>query len=257
MVNDFLCISNFRKPRWEKESLVAPSEKISPYIFVVSLLFLFRRVQALWREGVCAHHSCPTLQIQKVSSWSLCQVRFQLLFLSLSKNLVFSCKLWQSACDTYNIKSTLGFQEKANYLDGAAPLRKQRREHILLCIHFTLRHITSQVPPVFHSSQNSARPPTRFFGQLADPEKQQRSSREEEASTACKAAPRGKELLAGHKEGQLRLALEWAMQRGRTTEVMRRKGREEREHQGKELSSSTAVNSPKFPPSSWFPSFQK
>lgn len=124
------------------------------------------------------------------------------------KEFGFSFKLWQSACDTYNIKSTLGFQEKANYLDGTAPLRKQRREHILLCIHFTLRHITSQVPPVFHSSQNSARPPTHFSGQLADPEKQQRSSREEEASTACKAAPRGKELLAGHKEGQLRLALE-------------------------------------------------
>lgn len=50
-----------------------------------------------------------------------------------------------------------------------------------------------------------------LFGQLADPEKQQRSSshcREEEASTACRAAPRGKELLAGHKEGQLQLALE-------------------------------------------------
>lgn len=46
MVNDFLCISNFRKPRQEKESLVAPSQKISPYIFVVNLLFLFRRVHA-------------------------------------------------------------------------------------------------------------------------------------------------------------------------------------------------------------------
>lgn len=41
MVNDFLCISNFRKPR-QKESLVAPSQKISPFIFVVNLLFLFK-----------------------------------------------------------------------------------------------------------------------------------------------------------------------------------------------------------------------
>lgn len=57
MVNDFLCISNFRKPRQEKESLVAPSQKISPYIFVVNLLFLFRRVQAFWE--VSAHHCLP------------------------------------------------------------------------------------------------------------------------------------------------------------------------------------------------------
>lgn len=180
MANDFLCISNFRKPRQEKESLVAPSEKISPYIFVVNLLFLFRRDQAFW--GVCAHQSCPMRQNQKVSSWSLCQVRFQLLFPSLSKNLVFSCKFWQSACDTSDIKNTLAFREKGNHLDGAAPLRKQRREHIILCTHFTLRHITSQVPPVFHSSQNSAWPPTHFLANWLT----QKSSREAAATAGRK-----------------------------------------------------------------------
>lgn len=87
-VNDFLCISNFRKPRQEKESLVAPSQKISPYIFVVNLLFLFRRVQAFLGGSVLTT-ACPAHQIQKVSSWSLCQVRFQLLFPSLSENLGF------------------------------------------------------------------------------------------------------------------------------------------------------------------------
>lgn len=81
MVNDFLCISNFRKPRQEKESLVAPSQKISPYIFVVNLLFLFRRVHAFWE--VSTHHCLH--QIQKVSAWPLCQVRFQLLFPSLKE----------------------------------------------------------------------------------------------------------------------------------------------------------------------------
>lgn len=124
---------------------------------------------------------------------------------------LFSCIFWQSTCDTSNIKNTPAFQEKANHPDGAGPLRKDRKERMLLCIHFTLRHITSQVPPAFHSSRNSARPPTHFLANwLTQKSSREAASRcrEEGASTACKAAPRGKEPLAGHKEGQLRLALE-------------------------------------------------
>lgn len=92
MVNDFLCISNFRKPR-QKESLVAPSQKISPFIFVVNLLFLFKEFRHSGAGGGGLTTACPTHQIQKVSSWSLCQVRFQLLFLSLSENLGFFLKI--------------------------------------------------------------------------------------------------------------------------------------------------------------------
>lgn len=129
--------------------------------------------------------ACPAHQIQKVSSWSLYQVRFQLLFPSLPENLgFFPCKFWQSACDTSNIRNPLAFQEKANHLDGAAPLRKQWREHILLCIPFTLRHVTSQAPPEFHSSQNSARPPTHSLANWLT----QKSSREG-AATAGRKKP--------------------------------------------------------------------
>lgn len=194
-----------------------------------------------------------------MSAWPLCQVRFQLLFPSLKELGGFFCKFWQSARDTSNIKNTPAFQEKVNHPDRAAPLRKQRREHILLCIHFTLRHITSQAPPQFHSSQNSPRPPTHFLANWLT----QKSSREAAATAGRKEQA---QLAKQHGVGRSRslgtkrvsYSLPWNEQcnGGRTTEVMRTKDRGERAHEGKELF-STAVNSPKFPPSSWFPSFQK
>lgn len=108
---------------------------------------------------------------------------------------VFSCKFWQSACDTSNIKNPVAFQEKANHLDGAASLRKQQSEHIPLCIHFTPRHITSHVPPVFHSSQNSPRPPTHFLASWLT----QKSSREAAATAGRKQQA---QLAEQHRVGR-------------------------------------------------------
>lgn len=203
---------------------------------------------------------CPMHQIQKVSSWSLCQVRFQLLFPSLPKNLLFLAKFGSHHVTLLIQKKPPAFQEKANHLEGATPLRKQGREHILLCIQFTLRHITSQVPPVCHSSQNSAGPPTHFLAKWLT----QKSSREAAATAGRKKQGQlAKQHRVGrsHSLGTKRVGygLPWneRCNGGWTTEVMRRKDREERTHQGKELSTSTAVNSPKFLPSSWFPNFQK
>lgn len=221
-------------------------------------MFLFTRIQAFW--GSVLTTACPVHQIQKVSSWSLCQVWFQLLFPSLPKNSFFLAKFGSQHVMLLIQKKPPAFQEKANHLEGATPLRKQRREHILLCIQFTLRHITSQVPPVFCSSQNSARPPTHFLAKWLT----QKSSREAAATAGRKKqAQLAKQHRVGrsHSLGTKRVGygLPWNEQcnGGRITEVMRRKDREERAYQGKELSTSTAVNSPKFLPSSWFPSFQK
>lgn len=74
------------------------------------------------------------------------------------------------------------------------------------------------------------------------------------AKLACFRAGRGHSL--GTKSNGYGLPWNKQWNGDQTMEVMRRKEREERAHQGKELSTSTAVNSPKFHPSSWFPSFQ-
>lgn len=132
--------------------------------------------------------------------------------------------------------------------------------HSSLHTLYPIRHITSQGPPVFHSSQNSVRPPTHFLANWLT----QKSSREAAATARKKKQAQlakqnrvGRSCSLGTKRVSCSLPWNEQSNRGQTTEVMRRMDREERAHQGKELSSSTAVNSPKFPPSSWFPSFQK
>lgn len=135
--------------------------------------------------GVCAHHCLPHTPDPKgellVSLPGPVSVAIPQSFKEFG---FFPCKFWQSACDTSNIRNPLAFQGKANHLDGAASLRKQWREHILLCIPFTLRHVTSQAPPEFHSSQNSARPPTHSLANWLT----QKSSREG-AATAGRKKP--------------------------------------------------------------------
>lgn len=146
--------------------------------------------------GVCAHHCLPRTPDPKgellVSLPGQVSVAIPQSFREFG---FFPCKFWQSACDTSNIRNPLAFQEKADHLDGAAPLRKQWREHILLCIPFTLRHITSQAPPEFHSSQNSARPPTHFLANWLT----QKSSREA-AATAGRKKPA--QLAEQHRVGR-------------------------------------------------------
>lgn len=210
--------------------------------------------------GVCAYHCLPHAPDPKGELLVSLPGQVSVAISQSSKEFAFSCKVWQSSCDTSNTKKPPAFQEKANHLEGATPLRKQGREHILLCIQFTLRHITSQVPPVCHSSQNSARPPTHFLAKWLT----QKSSREAAATAGRKKQGQlAKQHRVGrsHSLGTKRVGygLPWneRCNGGWTTEVMRRKDREERTHQGKELSTSTAVNSPKFLPSSWFPNFQK
>lgn len=182
---------------------------------MVNWLFLFTRVQAFW--GSVPTTVCPMHQIQKVSSWSLCQVMFQLLFPSLPKNLLFLAKFGSHHVTLLIQKKTTGISRKSQPpWGGHSPEETRKGTHSSLHTIYPKAH---NLPSASSVSQLSKLCPTTYplFGQVADPEKQQRSSshcREEEARTACKAAPRGKEPLAGHKEGRLRLALERAMQRG-------------------------------------------
>lgn len=155
----------------------------------------------------------------------------------------------------------LTFQEKANHLDGAASLRRLQRKRILLCVQFTLRHIALHCYRYF-TALRTVLNHLPLFGQLTDPEKQNRNNgrcREEAPSTACELAHLCVER--SHLPGTkcIGYSLPWNKQcnTGQTTEVTGRKEREERVHRREELSTSTAVNSPKFHPSFWFPSFQK
>lgn len=89
---------------WKKESLVAPSQKISPYIFVVNLLFLFRRVQAFWRGGLCSPLPARHPRSKRWAHGLSARSGFSCYSPVFQRIWVFSCKFWQSACDTSNIK---------------------------------------------------------------------------------------------------------------------------------------------------------
>lgn len=89
MVNDFLCISNFRKPRLEKRVLGCSFTENFSIHFCGEFIVPVQKSSGILEGGSVLTTACPTPQIQKVSSWSLCQVRFQLLFPSLSENLGF------------------------------------------------------------------------------------------------------------------------------------------------------------------------
>lgn len=167
--------------------------------------------------GVCAYHCLPHAPDPKGELLVSLPGQVSVAISQSSKEFAFSCKVWQSSCDTSNTKKTTGISRKSQPpWGGHSPEETRKGTHSSLHTIYPKAH---NLPSASSVSQLSKLCPTTYplFGQVADPEKQQRSSshcREEEARTACKAAPRGKEPLAGHKEGRLRLALERAMQRG-------------------------------------------
>lgn len=135
-----------------------------------------------------------------------------------SKKSGFCCKVWWWARITSNVKTCQHLKKKLTTLMGLPHWGNNKGNAFFSAYDLPLRHMTSQVLPAFHSSQNSARPPTTFWPtgwpRKAEEKQWLPQGGSGERSLRTGTPPHMEKLLAGYNECGLWLALERAMRWG-------------------------------------------